>query len=281
MKSTTWPSVRRSQQVAEPRRPAPARARRRGGGCARCRRSIATITAETAIVTPTKNQRCQPPAPARKLKAAPGLCTRTRLRNGVTTRTSPARKIDAHPRLGGEVGARPRRRQRQPPRSSARGRPQACLRSSPGPSRFDTQRAADRRVARVGADVLAVVPAALALGVRAGRSRARRARSPGSTVARRGDEDEAQVVAQALQERAVALAGRERHLGLQRRADAAALAQLLEAASGRAARISRRRAHFAMSASSPACGGSTPSQVWKKTLSSRPGLQRPPRPPRP
>src|SRR6185503_2724421 len=36
-----------------------------------------------------KNQRCQPPAPARKLNAAPVLYTSTRLKKGVTVRISP------------------------------------------------------------------------------------------------------------------------------------------------------------------------------------------------
>src|ERR1700682_6252546 len=39
-----------------------------------------------------KSQRCQPPASARKLNAAPVLCMRTRLKKGVTSRPSPAVK---------------------------------------------------------------------------------------------------------------------------------------------------------------------------------------------
>src|SRR5262245_10327789 len=47
------------------------------------------MKAEMAMVMTVKNQRCQPEAPARKLKAAPVLCTSTRLKNGRTSRTSP------------------------------------------------------------------------------------------------------------------------------------------------------------------------------------------------
>src|SRR5450432_2357402 len=50
------------------------------------------IAAEMTIVIPVKNQRCQPPAWARKLKAAPVLCMRTMLKKGVTSRTSPSVK---------------------------------------------------------------------------------------------------------------------------------------------------------------------------------------------
>src|SRR5689334_24296463 len=47
------------------------------------------MKAEMAMVMAVKNQRCQPEAPARKLKAAPVLCTSTRLKNGRMLRTSP------------------------------------------------------------------------------------------------------------------------------------------------------------------------------------------------
>jgi len=48
---------------------------------------------KAAAPTPTavKNQRCQPPAPARKEKAAPVLCTRTMLKKLVMVVLSPSR----------------------------------------------------------------------------------------------------------------------------------------------------------------------------------------------
>jgi hypothetical protein len=43
-----------------------------------------------AMPSAVKNQRCQPPADARKENAAPVLCTRTRLKKDVTTVLSPS-----------------------------------------------------------------------------------------------------------------------------------------------------------------------------------------------
>src|SRR4051812_34505636 len=65
--------------------------------------------------------------------------------------------------------------------------------------------AADALVARVAADVGAPVPAALALGMRARRHRDRDLAGCAAFARRRGrrDEDELQVVAQALQQREV------------------------------------------------------------------------------
>jgi len=45
--------------------------------------ALAAMKPEATAPSPTKNQRCQPDAPARKLKAAPLLCTRTRLNHEV------------------------------------------------------------------------------------------------------------------------------------------------------------------------------------------------------
>ena len=43
-----------------------------------------TIQAEMASARTVKNQRCQPPASERKLKAAPGLNVSTQLKKGAT-----------------------------------------------------------------------------------------------------------------------------------------------------------------------------------------------------
>ena len=53
-------------------------------------RSIQTMNTAAAAPMPTKNQRCQPEAPARNENAAPALCTRTRLKNEVMLRLSPS-----------------------------------------------------------------------------------------------------------------------------------------------------------------------------------------------
>ena len=45
---------------------------------------------DAASAMARKNQRCQPPAPARKLKAAPGFSAWTRLKNGVTSCDQPS-----------------------------------------------------------------------------------------------------------------------------------------------------------------------------------------------
>jgi hypothetical protein len=43
-----------------------------------------TIQPETPSASAVKNQRCQPPASERKLKAAPGLKVSTQFQNGAT-----------------------------------------------------------------------------------------------------------------------------------------------------------------------------------------------------
>ena len=52
--------------------------------CPLWERSIQVMKMAAAMPMAVKNQRCQPPAPARKEKAAPLLCTRTTLKKLVT-----------------------------------------------------------------------------------------------------------------------------------------------------------------------------------------------------
>src|SRR5512141_3156040 len=118
------------------------------------------------MVMRVKNQRCHPPAPARKLNAAPGLCASTRLKNGVTSRHSPSRNAE----LTHHLVARSRAMtatltpsQRGQPRRAASRMPAHLARS------LEVLNAApaDGRVARVDAHVVAPMPAALAFRVRA------------------------------------------------------------------------------------------------------------------
>jgi hypothetical protein len=55
------------------------------------RRRNHSIATHAATAITAKNQRCQPPPPARKLNAAPRLKASTRLANGVSGNSSPAR----------------------------------------------------------------------------------------------------------------------------------------------------------------------------------------------
>ena len=56
-------------------------------------RIIQMMKADATNPRPTKNQRCQPEAPARNENAAPVLCTRTRLKKLHTGWVSPSLKV--------------------------------------------------------------------------------------------------------------------------------------------------------------------------------------------
>ncbi len=91
-KSTTWPCSRRSMTLPSAP-PMIIVTAKQNSFCVGWLRIIQTMKAEAARPRPTKNQRCQPEAPARKEKAAPVLCTRTRLKKSVTRRLSPSVKL--------------------------------------------------------------------------------------------------------------------------------------------------------------------------------------------
>src|SRR5260221_5551921 len=122
------------------------------------------MATEIAIVMAVKNQRCQPPAPARKLNAAPALCIRTRLKNGVTSSTSPGAKAPLTQALVARSAmtiarlTTSHRIQRAPPASGMLARLARPFEVRHAPR-------ADRRVLRVRTNVGAVVPAALAFFV--------------------------------------------------------------------------------------------------------------------
>src|SRR5258706_4418194 len=210
MKSTTWPRVTRSQRL--PMAPPSTRASASGTSLSRCgRRSITTRTTEITIATTVKNQRCQPPAPARKLKAAPVLWVRIRLKKGAERTTSP---FESAP-LTHALVARS---------STTTAALTASQRAQPGaPSRMRAPFAlalevlhaapAKGRVARIRSHVGPVVPAPFAFRIR-GRPRLDGDRAIGGFAygGRRRDQHELEVVAQRSQERQVLRREGERHV---------------------------------------------------------------------
>src|SRR5437762_5858542 len=179
------------------------------------------------MVTPVKNQRCQPPAVARKLKAAPRLYMSTRLKKDVTSTVSPsvkARTIHALVAMSSTTTAALTPSQRNQPRRALR---MTALLVAPRERRGAAR--ADPGMRAVGSDILAVVPAALALRVRARRDLDRHRIAAGLGERRlRGDEHEAQVVAERGELLVVGARRLQGDLGLQRRADRAGRARLLE-----------------------------------------------------
>src|SRR4051812_18229918 len=175
------------------------------------------MNAEIAIVMAVKNQRCQPEAPARKLKAAPVLCTSTRLKNGSTGRTSPywnAPLIHALVARSTATTATETRSQRAQ-RASVGLRMRALFSRA---LEVGHAARADRGVPAVGAHVLAPMPAALALRVRTRRDpdgRERLVRFP-ADLGPGGDEHELEIVAEGSQQVASRPVRLDRHFGLQR-----------------------------------------------------------------
>src|SRR5258705_9320933 len=146
-----------------------------------------------------KNQRCQPPAPARKLNAAPVLYTSTRLKKGVTVNSSPganARVIHIFVAKSATTMARlkPSQRAQRLPASGM-----TPLLSRP----VEVRRAAraNRGMAGDGSDIGAIVPAALALPVRARHHLSVNHAFVGflADFGLGGDEDESQVLADGLE----------------------------------------------------------------------------------
>src|SRR5260221_10596091 len=186
------------------------------------------MAAETTTLTTVKNQRCHPPAPARKLNAAPVLCMRTMLKNGVTTSTSPGAKAPLTHALVARSAATTAAltaSQRVQPRALTLGMAPRFAR----PIEVGYAAGADTGTPRIDAHVVAIMPTALALGVGA------RDHLHVDAVARTGahcglrrDQHEPEIVAERVEEPAVGLAHGELGLGLQRRADAALGADLLQ-----------------------------------------------------
>ena len=230
------------------RRRASAPARWRACACPRGSRHSQTTSAMlTASASTMKNQRCQPDAPARKLNAAPVLCSSVKSSTGSTsTRSYRSRKRgDQRTWSPGRARSRPREPQ---PRSRMRRSASAsrvsdravlvvgahadagrascrtvCVRR--GATRRHRQvhdtAAAELRMRRARTDVVTLVPAAHALGCIAGSTAIQNAASSPPPRRHRparvgrvhtrlgGDQHEAQLIAQRLQAR-VPAAGRSR-----------------------------------------------------------------------
>src|SRR5688572_22550618 len=192
------------------------------------RRRSQTITTDTIAETVMKNQRCQPPASARKLKAAPVLYTRTRLKKDVTVITSPGVNARVTHALVARSAATIVALSASQRIQEREGSGMAALFSRP----FEVGSAApaDGCVPLHRTHVRTVVPAAFALRVRAHAdfdvdliARASRDRRL------RRDERESQVVAERLQSREVLRGHRERDLGLERGPERARSAAFLDA----------------------------------------------------
>src|SRR6266498_4776436 len=211
------------------------------------RRNSQAINTAAADAMTVNNQRCQPSAPARKLNAAPVLNASTRLANGVSASCSPGWKlarIAAFVNWSAMMTTTLTTSQRHQP---AEGAP-VMTRSRKG-SRFAcaeevrTAAAAQRRMRGVGADIRAVMPAALALRLGAWRDGNLELIA---VVKRRGrrNHHEAQIVAEACERRVVVDGRRDRELRLQRGAHLPSMRKRSISFSA-AARTARMRAHFA------------------------------------
>ena len=143
-----------------------------------------------------KNQRCQPPAPARKLNAAPGVVREDEAEEAGDRQFSPSRKTATIHALGDQIehddGERDSRanattarcgaRHARAPRRHRRGWPRSARTAS--------------GCARVGAHVGAPMPAAFALRCALGVTRIGERVARDDRRARRRDDDEAQIVAE-------------------------------------------------------------------------------------
>src|SRR5258706_368615 len=215
-KSTTWPKRSRSMTLpsAPPRISASAARSRSFSGL----RTIRTLTMPAATsAKPTSSGVCQPASRARKLNAAPLLNTRTRLKNDVTSSPSPGAK-----------------RARTIHFTSWSAAMTAAARPNHGSGlRMLARLAGAVQVAHaagaepVAVHVAAIVPAALALGMRAGRD-LHLEFAPALQLDRGGQHHVPQLVADAG-ERFVVAGGRVQvYLRLERRAHLAGGAQVLD-----------------------------------------------------
>src|SRR4051794_25452647 len=127
-----------------------------------------TIAPLMASEIARKNQRCHPPAFARKLNAAPSLYASTRLNHEVSTRTSPgwnACTIHAFVARSSTMTTRLTSSQR----GQARSRLSRMAARLAGAVEIRDAATADRGVAGDAAHIRAVMPAALALRPGTGR----------------------------------------------------------------------------------------------------------------
>src|ERR1035437_2030992 len=194
------------------------------------RASSTLITTIATSAMPMKRPRCQPAALARKLNAAPLLYVSTRLKNPVTARTSAWPKLALIQYLVSWSSTTT---------SAARAYQEASLRIRSrfaGAVQVGHAAAAKSGMRGIGTDVIPtdviptdviptdvipIMPAALAFGVRARGDDHRFIGGRGDWREHRagGDQHEAQIVLQRLQQRQLASARTDLDFGLQRGAD--------------------------------------------------------------
>src|SRR5467141_971639 len=161
---------------------------------------------------------CQPGASARKLNAAPLLNTRTRLKKPVSTRRSPGAKLSSTAHLAAWSATT----------IAAAIANQRQFLGIPPFFAGSVQVAAAAAAERFVVDVRAVMPAALAFAVQARRDLHPRLSARGMHAGGGGEHHELEILAEAAEQLAVAAVGVEIDFGLQRRADLAGAAQLLD-----------------------------------------------------
>src|SRR2546426_5807623 len=227
-KSTTWPKRSRSMRLpsAPPRISA---SPPQNIGCGGERKSSTLTMTAAAREKTTSSGVCQPGASARKLNAAPLLNTRTRLKKPVSTRRSPGAKPPSTAALAAWSATT----------IAAASANQRQLLGIPPFFAGSVQVAAAAAAERLVVDVRAVMPAALAFAVQARRDlhpqpSARAMRAGGGS-----EHHELEILAEAAEQRVVAAVGVEIDLGLQRRADLAGRAQLLDFLAHRVAQLAQ------------------------------------------
>src|SRR5205807_6670023 len=216
-KSTTWPKRTRSMRLpsAPPRTSAsPAQNIGRRG---ERKRSTLTKTAATREKT-TNSGVCQPGASARKLNAAPLLSTRTRLKKSLSARRSPGAKLPSTAHLATWSATT----------TAAAIANQRQFLGIPPFFAGSVQVAAAAAAERLVVDVRTVMPAALAFAMQARRDLHARLSPRAMHAGCGGRHHELEILAEAAEQLVVTAVGVEIDLGLQRRADLAGRAQLLD-----------------------------------------------------
>src|SRR3989442_258842 len=181
----------------------------------RCPRSLGAAKATEKATT---SGVCQPGASARKLNAAPLLNTRTRSKKPLSARRSPGAKLPSTAHLASWSATTI---------AAAVANQRQFLGIQPffaGSVEVAAAAAAERLVV----DVRTVMPAALAFAVQARRDLHAQLSARAMHAGGGGEHHELEILAEAAEQLVVAAVGVEIDLGLQRRADLAGAAQLLD-----------------------------------------------------
>src|SRR5687768_2672570 len=193
-------------------------------------RTSSTLTTTAAMsAKAVSSGACQPAASASMLNAAPLLKASTRLKNPVTMRRSPGAKLSSTSHF---VSWSATTMAADKPNQAAALRMHAPL---AGAAQVAHAPGAQRLVVDVGP----VVPAALAFAVGAGDHLDVHLARLADYARGGGQHDVLQVFPETCQQVVVGAVGLEFHLGLQRRADAAGAAQVLDALAHRIAQLAQ------------------------------------------